>query len=399
MSHAMTTVGQGGAAYLVVGGTAITNASTTNWRIGGKHKVPSLAVNYQIAGQSSSTQHAVRVYPDGSLAFRTTATDRVRSAAGVISVGVDFSWSLRNEVGVGMTLAVNGADIGTFGTSSNFPINQLHRFSTTAASEVTTSEFFHEIAGVMQSLWNATNAPGTGAVWTSSGAITRTLTITAYTGVADSWWVFYNAFQAGENVLSVTATASLTVNGQKIGLGVIPVTGAAAISIQRNKVGSGQPALSANAALSIASNKIGLASVRVEAEAAISLYAGNVYVGEGTFSITASADVSLQSSKVGISKVQFGAAAAMYCTSTKVGNGTASIQANASVQLSAGKIGLGSVAVLASATIDVFSSNPAATPAPVTIVFVRTSSRYAYHLKTSSRYSYLIRTQSGGSRV
>lgn len=435
----MTTVGQGGAAYLLVGGTAITNASTTNWRIGGKHKVPSLAVNSQIAGQSSSTQHAVRVYTDGSVAFRTTATDRVRTAAGVVSAGVDFTWALENKVGVGMTLTVNGAEIGTFGTSSNFPINQLHRFSTTAASEVTTSEFFHEIAGVMQSQWNATNAPGTGTVWTSSGAVSRTLTITAHTGVADSWWVYYSNFYIGEGTISVSATASAALASSKVGNASVSAIAAAVAATQGSKIGSAVLSLPTtagillsaskntsasitmpiNAVLGIAANKVGVAPLYVEAVADISLYAGNTVVGEGTFSVTATALVSVQGEKVGQSQVHFAAAAAVYSSATKQGvadvtasanaavvvqaskTGHASPQLAAAVALSADgyKVGLGSFAVLASATISLSGSNPAALPAPVALLFVRSSSRYTHSMRTSGRYSYHLKTSSGGARV
>lgn len=448
MPNAMTTVGQGSAAYLLMS-TAITNASTQNWRIGGKHKVPSLSANAQIAGQSNSTQHAVRVYTDGSLAFRTSATDRVRTAAGVVSAGVDFTWSLRNEVGVGMTLAVNGADIGTFGTSTNFPINQLHRFSTTAASEVTTSEFFHEIAGVMQSLWNATNAPGTGTVWTSSGAISRTLTITAHTGVADSWWVFYSNIYIGEGIISVSAAATAALASAKVGNATVSAIAAAVAASQGSKIGStpmslpisGGIVLSAskntsanitvpiNAVLGIAANKVAVAPLYVEAIADISLYAGNIVAGAGTFSVTATAIVSVQGEKVGQNQVQFVAAAALYCTATKQSRSGFSVNANATAQLQAAKtgqstthlaaaastfidgykVGHGLVAALASVTISLYGSNSAAPSAPVTLVFVSTSSRYTHSARTSSRYNnnvrtksrynYNIKTFSGGNRV
>lgn len=439
MPNAMTTVGQGSAAYVSVGGTAITNASTQNWRIGGKHKVPTLAVNSQIAGQSSSTQHVVRVYTDGSVGFRTTATDRVRTAAGVVSAGVDFTWSLENKVGVGMTLTVNGAEIGTFGTNSNFPINQLHRFSTTAASEATTSEFFHELAGVMQSQWNATNAPGTGTVWTSSGAVSRTLTITAHTGVADSWWVFYSNFYIGEATISVSASAQATLASSKVGNASVSAVAAAVSAAQGSKVGSAVLSmpitagilLSAskntsasitvpiNAVLGIAANKVGVAPLYVEAIADISLYAGNIVAGAGTFSVTAAALVSVQGEKVGQSQVHFAAAAALFCTAAKLSGSDVSVSANATAQLQASKIGqstthlaasasasidgykvgLGTVAVLASATISLSGSNPAAVPAPVTVAFVRSSSRHTHSVRTSCRYSYNLKTSSGGARV
>lgn len=449
MPNAMTTVGQGSAAYLAVAGTAITNASTQNWRIGGKHKVPTLAVNSQIAGQSSSTQHAVRVYTDGSVGFRTTATDRVRTAAGVVSAGVDFTWSLENKVGVGMTLTVNGAEIGTFGTNSNFPINQLHRFSTTAASEATTSEFFHELAGVMQSQWNATNAPGTGTVWTSSGAVSRTLTITAHTGVADSWWVFYSNFYIGEATISVSASAQATLasskvsnasvsavvaavsttQGSKVGSAVLSMPITAGILLSASKNTSASITVPINAVLGIAANKVGVAPLYIEAIADISLYAGNIVAGAGTFSVTATALVSVQGEKVGQNQVQFFAAAALYCTATKQSRSGISVNANATTQLQAAKtgqstthlaaaastfidgykVGHGLVATLASVTISLYGSNSAAPSAPVTLVFVSTSSRYTHsartssrynnNVRTTSRYNYNIKTFSGGNRV
>lgn len=409
MPNAMTTVGQGSAAYVSVGGTAITNASTQNWRIGGKHKVPSLAVNSQIAGQSSSTQHAVRVYTDGSVAFRTTATDRVRTAAGVVSPGVDFTWALENKVGVGMTLTVNGADIGTFGTSSNFPINQLHRFSTTAASEVTTSEFFHEIAGVMQSLWNATNAPGTGPVWTSSGAITRTLTITAYTGVADSWWVFYSSMYIGEGTLTATATANVELTGSKIGLANIPAVIAAALAVDGCKIGTVQLSIPLAVGIDLSAVKVGLADMPIQANADVNLYAGNVYIGTGTFSMSADANVALIGSKVGASQVEFVAVAAAYLQGTKTGNSIAPVTVGSALTLDGYKIGHATAVVLASATITLSGGRVATESSPVTVVFMRTSSKWSYNVKTSSRtihnvkttsrYQYHIKTFSGGDHA
>jgi hypothetical protein len=417
MDYALTTQGQGSTAYLAVSGTTITNASSVNWRIGGKHRIHSLTANAQIAGASNSTQHIVRIYTDGSIAFRTGATDRVRSSAGLVAVDVDFTWSLRNEVGVGMTLALNGTDINTFGTSSNFPINQLHRFSTTAASEVTTYAFFHEINGVLQSSWDDTNATGSGSTWDSSGPVVRTLTITNATGAADSWWVNYGGAGGGAVVtgtFSASTIAGALVSGSKIALSTYAASAVINAALDGYKIAAASFTVSANALASVAGSKIGrsgfqaaanvyfglgttlkIAKGSFSAQVIASAYVqgGSNLIITGTFSASAVAGVSMSGSKVGFSGFAASAVANSNVSGSKRAAGTFHAPARATGTGNGFKVAHGSFAAVSHVQANIFGYN-ASIQMPVTEWVIFTTSQPAIAVLTNSEPSATLFTLS-----
>lgn len=255
----------------------------------------------------------------------------------------------------------------------------------------------------------------------------------------DSEWVFYSSLYVGEGTISFSAAAAAAVASAKVGnvtvsaiattvediqgskIGFAPLNSpiSAGIAVSASKVGEASFSMPINAVLGIAAHKVGVAPLYIEAVTDVSLYAGNIYIGEGTFSVTATASATLQGEKVGKSQVQFVATAALFCTAAKLSGSDVSASANATAQLQASKtgqstthlaasasasvdsykVGLGTVAALASITISLSGSNPGETPTPVTLVFVRSSSRHTHNMRTSSRYNYNIKTSSGGARV
>lgn len=249
---------------------------------------------------------------------------------------------------------------------------------------------------------------------------------------------FEDATYIGEGTITASATVTTTLNSIKVGNASAAAIAAALAASQGSKLGSATLSLPItagidlsalkntsasitmpmNAVLGITANKIGVSHLYIEAVADVSLYAGNVYIGQGTFSVTAAADINLQGGKVGSSPVQFNAAATAYCAASKQAQGTLLVDAGTSAQVQANKtahstiqnqltgainldgfkMGAGTPAVLASVTISI-SATPAANQNPVTVVFVRTSSRHHHNMRTSSRYSYNVKTSSGGARV
>lgn len=286
--------------------------------------------------------------------------------------------------------------------------------------------------------WRADLSNGSGVMLlTTDGS--RDGQLTNFTAATDSWWVFYSSFYIGEGTFTVSAAATaalasakvgnatalavtaaeMAVQGSKIGSVPLSLPISAGIVLSASKVGAASFSMPINAVLGIAAHKVGVSPLYVEAVADISLYAGNIYIGEGTFTVTASAAITLQGGKVGASPVQFGATVAAYCNASKLSSGELALTASASASLQSSKLGhstlqvpaviassltadktgISSFAVLASATITLAGSNQAAVPTPVTLVFVRSSSRHTHNMRTSSRYNYNLITSSGGARV
>ena len=207
MAYALSTQGQGGA-YLSF--TAIVNGSTVPWVMGGVFTIYSLDVNAQLIGSSGSTQNALRVYPDGSLSLRSSATDRIVSPAGSIQVGVPFEWKIVNNLSTGnWELYLNDmvTPVGTFARGGNaWNANQVGRWHTSAVTEITVESFYCS-GSTYNATWDKTTANSVGRQWIADNA-TRALTITAFTGAEDSWWIYY------PDTFDELLPAALSTNGQ-----------------------------------------------------------------------------------------------------------------------------------------------------------------------------------------
>lgn len=221
MQFAMSTVGQGVAAYIAV--PALTNGSTAAWEIGGEFIIHDLSVNQQVVGQSSSTQNVLRIYPDGSICMRSGATDRIRSVAGLIQVDLPFQWKIKNNTTTGNweLYAVDLVNpIGVFARGATaWPINQIGRFSTTAATPTTVRSFYAAGAASYVDNWDETGA-GSSVNWVSDGG-TRNLTITSYTGALNSWWIAYGGVAqhqstGGTATQAATGTADTTARNSQL---------------------------------------------------------------------------------------------------------------------------------------------------------------------------------------
>jgi hypothetical protein len=452
MPYAMTTVGQGGAVFLTMPACSI-NAGTDPDISGIEFDIQPLTGNaagfFNIAGVNTTNVTALRIeVATGILQWRYSGTVYLQSAAGVAPMNERARYGAEyEESSTSLYLTKNGVRIaGPYVASANSlttncPWSQIGKVGASSPSPQTFELYGVRTYGAnatYQATWDDTGASGDGVNWADDTA-TRNITISGHTGAANSWWLFYSNFYVGEGTISISATASAELASSKVGNASVSAVAAAVAACQGSKTGSAVLSLPItagillsaskngsasvtmpiNAVLGIAANKVGVAPLYVEAAADISLYAGNIVIGEGTFSVTAMAQASVQGEKVGQSQVQFAAAAAVYCSATKQGSTGVSASANITAQLQASKtgqaipqlsaavalsadgykLGLGSFAVLASATISLSGSNPAAVPAPVALLFVRSSSRYTHSMRTSGRYSYYLKTSSGGARV
>jgi hypothetical protein len=207
MAYALSTQGQGGG-YLSF--TAIANTAGTPWVLGGVFTVHSLGVNAQLVGSSGSTQIVLRVYPDGRLSMRSGAEDRIVSPVGSVQVGVPFEWKIVNNTSTGnWELYLNDmvTPVGTFARgSSAWGINQLGRFSSTAVTEITVESFYCS-GSTYNATWDKTTANSVGRQWISDN-VARALTLTAFTGAEDSWWVYY------PDTVDPLLPVALSTNGQ-----------------------------------------------------------------------------------------------------------------------------------------------------------------------------------------
>lgn len=220
---------------------------------------------------------------------------------------------------------------------------------------------------------------------------------------------FENVTFIGEGTFSIGVTAGVVLSGSKIGHANSLVLSAAAAVLRGCKIGTAQLITPLATGIELSAAKVGVGDMPVQVNADVNLYAGNVYIGTGTFSVSAEANVALVGSKVGCSHIEFTAAAAAYLQATKTGTCTASVSATSALQLDGYKVGYATAVVLASATVSLSGSRVIAESAPVTVVFIRTSSRLAqklktssctgHNLKTSSRYQYHLNTFSGGDHA
>lgn len=452
MPNAMSTVGQGGAVFLTMPGCSI-NAGANTDVSGIEYDIKPIGGNaagfFNIAGISGNNVTALRIeVATGILQWRYSGTVYLASAAGVAPMNERAKYGAEfEESTTSLYLTKNGARIaGPYvaaanSLTTNIVWNQIGRVGTSSPSPQTFELYGVRTYGAnatYQTQWDDTGATGDGVNWADDTA-TRNITISGHTGAANSWWFFYSSFYVGEGTISVSAaaTAALTctkvgnaavsavaaalaaAQGSKIGSVPLNLPISAGIVLSANKVGAASFSIPISAVLGIAANKVGVTPLYVEAVADISLYAGNIYIGEGTFTVSASATITLQGGKVGASPVQFGATAAAYCNASKLSSGELALTASASASLQSSKLGhstlqvpaviassltadktgISSIAVLASATITIAGSNQAAVPTPVTLVFVRSSSRHTHNMRTSSRYNYNLITSSGGARV
>jgi len=155
--------------------------------------------------------------------------------------------------------------------------------------------------------------------------------------------------------------------------------------------------------------KVGVAEMPIEANAEVDLYSGNLYIGTGTFSVSADANVTLVGSKVGCSAVEFVAVATSYLNATKTANSIAPVPATSALAFDGYKIGYAPAVVHASVAMTLSGGRVTNESAPVTVVFIRTSSKLSYNVKTSSRtihsvkttsrYQYHLKTFSGGDHA
>lgn len=454
MPHAVTTSGQGADAFIGMASCSINagaNTDISGIELDVKPLVGSAAGFVNLLGTSSTNTTALRINTaTQTLQWRYNSTVYLESAAGSAPLNERHKYGAEwDEASLSLYLTKDGARIaGPYVAPSagslitNVGFNQIGKVGSTAPGGVMAFELYgvRSYGGncTYQSQWDDTGSSGSGTAWVND-ASDRNLTLISFAGTTNSWWVFYNNLYIGEGTISVSATASAAVASSKVGNASVSAVAAAVAATQGSKIGSAVLSLPTtagillsaskntsasitmpiNAVLGIAANKVGVAPLYVEAVADISLYAGNIVVGEGTFSVTATALVSVQGEKVGQSQVHFAAAAAVYSSAVKQGASGVTASANAAIVAQASKtghattqlagaaslsadgykVGLGSVAVLASATISLSGSNPAALPAPVALLFVRSSSRYTHSMRTSGRYSYNLKTSSGGARV
>lgn len=428
-------------------------SSTVDWLFEFRVKLdalPSGSGTYYFVGSDSTASEGIYIRLSAgvyTLAFSTSSTLRFQSSADMLLADGEFHTykisRLRNQSSV--IFERDGVPFGSPATYANvstaiMDVNRFGRGSTTATTFASfeLDYFICSTSAGLYAEWRADLSNGSGTkLLTTDGS--RDGDLLNFSGAANSWWVFYSTFYIGEGTISVSAAATASLASTKVGNATVTAVAAAVAAVQgskigsvplnlpisagivlsANKVGAASFSIPINAVLGIAANKVGVTPLYVEAVADISLYAGNIYIGEGTFTVSASAAITLQGGKVGASSVQFGATAAAYCNASKLSAGELALTASASASLQSSKLGhstlqvpaviassltadktgISSIAVLASATITIAGSNQAAVPTPVTLVFVRSSSRHTHNMRTSSRYNYNLITSSGGARV
>ena len=236
MAYALSTIGQGTAAYSAISAN-MGGVSTVAFRFGGRFEVESLAATTVLIANGSSSIPRILVDTSGRLTVWSSAP-RIQSDIGSIVAGVQFEWAMANNITTGnWELYLNDmvTPVGTFsrGTAA-FAMNQLPRSTSANAYGFKIYELWQSGGSFVDS-WDETTATGAGTVWRSVGGA-RTLTMTNAAGAADSWWVFYDEGGSGA---TVTGGGPATMSIDMVGGGVASRFGGGVASFALDSAGGG----------------------------------------------------------------------------------------------------------------------------------------------------------------
>lgn len=167
-----------------------------------------------------------------------------------------------------------------------------------------------------------------------------------------------SAGDAGSGSVSVTASSSVSANGEKVAAGSVAVSASSGVS------GNGQKAVGGSASVSASSSVAGDGNKDAAGSASVA-HAGTVSVsGEklasGAVAVSAASSVSVSGSKTASGDVAVTAASAVTLSGSKPSDGVVSVTASSSVSASGSKQGAGSVSVAASSDIAVSGNKVAA---------------------------------------
>ena len=214
MPHAVSTSGQGADAFISMPSCSInagTNTDISGIEIDVKPLTGSAAGFVNLLGSSSNNTHALRINTiTGTLQWRNSSTVYLESAAGSVSLNERHKYGAEWEESTqSLYLTKNGVRIaGPYvapaanSLITNITWNQIGKVGSSAPG---TAAF--ELYGIRtygnnctyQSQWDDTGAPGAGTSWVNDSA-DRNLTLTSFTGAADSWWVFYPGLSPGTQI-------------------------------------------------------------------------------------------------------------------------------------------------------------------------------------------------------
>lgn len=213
MPNAISTVGQGSSVYLTMPACSI-NAGANTDVSGIEFDIKPIAGNaagfFNIAGISGNNTTALRIeVATGTLQWRYSGTVYLSSAAGVAPMNERAKYGAEYEESTtSLYLTKNGTRIAGPYTAAanslttNIAWNQIGRVGTSSPSPQTFELYGTRTYGAnttYQAQWDETGASGSGVNWADDSA-TRNLAITSYTGVMDSWWMFYPGVALGAEI-------------------------------------------------------------------------------------------------------------------------------------------------------------------------------------------------------
>lgn len=189
MAYQLDHRSQGASAHASV--PAWSTSASAVWSIEFEIEVFSLSSTIALGGATYAARVA-QITTAGTVTCQNSGGGTVlTSAAGAVTVGVNTIKVERTSGGL-WQLTVNGVSVSTSSTAAAAPMTYLanrvqNSYTNTniAIMRVVTS------GGAYSTSWDGTNAPSTGTTWTSSGG--QVATLNNFTGVTDSWWVFYSS--------------------------------------------------------------------------------------------------------------------------------------------------------------------------------------------------------------
>lgn len=253
-------------------------AGNGNWSVIVSFICTSFSSTPRILGQLTSTTNRALVI--GTTGFLSWVNVGIAGAAGSIQLNTRY-WVKLESVGTIKNLyqSTDGVNYTLVGTATYSAAN-MDWSKLGSASNVRSQVFdFYSIefsGSTYTDAFDATTAPSTGTSWPSVGG-TRNLTLSNFTGTADSWWVFYDAGGG--------ADTSLNASGQAVASGVAALTTAIMLAAAGAGVASGTASLSTS--IRLQANGAAVASGTAQLTTQISLSASGAATASGAANLTA----------------------------------------------------------------------------------------------------------------
>jgi hypothetical protein len=178
-------------------------AGSVNFTVEVDFLATSLSSLTYLLGAASRTQRSIAITDAGAIIFPGLAV----SSAGHVEINTEYSLKFES-VGSAKKVYIKprggaswGSSILSFSSTASFDFDYIGR-----ALNVLSRQFkvyaVRFVGGTYNEVWDGSNAPSSGLTWTGTNG--SAITLNGTTGVADSWWIFYDDGGAVTSTIAAT---------------------------------------------------------------------------------------------------------------------------------------------------------------------------------------------------